>query len=142
VVRQAVGVAAIRHARVHGLRMAYREVGHGDPIVFLHGNPTSSYLWRDVLGRVAHRGRCLAPDLVGMGASDKLPGSGPGSYPRCAVDGPLREQCRHRPAQDEVTVPGLHFLPEDSAPAIADALDTWLRALGTAVSRSGCGRVR
>ena len=68
-VRQAEGVASIRYARVHGLRMASREVGHGDPIVFLHGNPTSSYLWRDVLGRVAHRGRCLAPDLVGMGAS-------------------------------------------------------------------------
>ena len=73
-------VAAIRYAQVHGLRMAYREIGRGDPIVFLHGNPTSSYLWRDVLGRVAHRGRCLAPDLVGIGSSDKLPGSGPGSY--------------------------------------------------------------
>ncbi|MDT7582159.1 MAG: haloalkane dehalogenase [Pseudonocardiales bacterium] len=70
----------LRYARVHGLTMAYREAGDGDPVVFLHGNPTSSYLWRDVLGRVAHRGRCLAPDLVGMGASDKLPAAGPGSY--------------------------------------------------------------
>jgi haloalkane dehalogenase len=70
----------VRYARVHGLRMAYREFGTGDPVVFLHGNPTSSYLWRDVLGRAAWHGRCLAPDLVGMGASDKLPGSGPGSY--------------------------------------------------------------
>ena len=70
----------MRYVRVHGLRMACREVGRGDPIVFLHGNPTSSYLWRAVLGRVAHHGRCLAPDLVGMGVSDKLPGSGPGSY--------------------------------------------------------------
>ena len=70
----------VRYAWVLGLRMAYREVGTGDTIVFLHGNPTSSYLWRDVLGRVAHRGRCVAPDLVGMGASDKLPGSGPDSY--------------------------------------------------------------
>jgi haloalkane dehalogenase len=66
------------HAQVLGLRMAYREAGTGDPVVFLHGNPTSSYLWRDVLPRVAHRGRCLAPDLVGMGASDKLPD--PGGY--------------------------------------------------------------
>ena len=263
--------------------------------MFLHGNPTSSYLWRDVLGRVAHRGRCLAPDLVGMGASDKLPGSGPGSYrfvehrrhldalldrlgvhdrvvlvvhdwggvlavdwarrhpgavrgiayletlvapvswdeperaaiprssARCAarkasawcwtrtrssrrccprailrrltddemdayrapyrepgesrrptltwpreipidgepadvteivtrnaewmasspvpklfvngdpgalLTGALREQCRRWPAQDEVTVPGLHFLPEDSASEIADALDAWLGRLG------------
>ena len=73
-------VSPVRYAWVLGLRMAYREVGAGDAVVFLHGNPTSSYLWRDVLGRVAHRGRCLAPDLVGMGASDKLPGSGPDSY--------------------------------------------------------------
>jgi haloalkane dehalogenase len=48
--------------------------------VFLHGNPTSSYLWRHVLDQVAPLGRCLAPDLVGMGDSDKLPGAGPGSY--------------------------------------------------------------
>ena len=60
--------------------MAYREVGRGDPIVFLHGNPTSSYLWRRVLEPVAGRGRCLAPDLIGMGDSDKLPAPGPGSY--------------------------------------------------------------
>ena len=50
-------VSPVRYAWVLGLRMAYREVGAGDAVVFLHGNPTSSYLWRDVLGRVAHRGR-------------------------------------------------------------------------------------
>ena len=65
---------------VHGLRLAYVEAGGGDPIVFLHGNPTSSFVWRDVIPAVAHLGRCLAPDLPGMGDSDKLPGSGPGSY--------------------------------------------------------------
>ncbi len=70
----------VRYAQVHGLRMAYREAGAGDPVVLLHGNPTSSYLWRDVVGRVAEHGRCIAPDLVGMGASDKVPGAGPGSY--------------------------------------------------------------
>ena len=287
-------VSPVRYAWVLGLRMAYREVGAGDAVVFLHGNPTSSYLWRDVLGRVAHRGRCLAPDLVGMGASDKLPGSGPDSYrfvehrrhldalldrlgvhtrvvlvghdwggvlavdwarrhpgavrgiayletltapmswtsanapdpalfgplrgpegerlvldentfvekvlpagtlrrltddemdayrapyrepgesrrptltwpreipidgepadvteivtrnaewmasspvpklfvngdPGALLTGALREQCRRWPAQDEVTVPGLHFLPEDSASEIADALDAWLGRLG------------
>ena len=48
--------------------------------------------------------------------------------PGALLTGPLREQCRRWPAQDEVTVPGLHFLPEDSAPAIADALDAWLGA--------------
>src|SRR5690349_13377558 len=60
--------------------MAYREAGAGDPVIFLHGNPTSSYLWRNVLPAVTGVGRCLAPDLIGMGASQKLPGSGPRSY--------------------------------------------------------------
>lgn len=70
----------IEYARVGGLRMAYRCAGTGRPIVFLHGNPTSSYLWRDVLGAVAHLGQCVAPDLIGMGASDKLPDAGAASY--------------------------------------------------------------
>jgi haloalkane dehalogenase len=51
--------------------MFYREAGTGTPIVFLHGNPTSSYLWREILPVVADLGRCLAPDLIGMGASGK-----------------------------------------------------------------------
>src|SRR5579864_9185577 len=66
--------------RVQGREMAYVEVGAGDPIVLLHGNPTSSYLWRNVLPHLQPRGRCIAPDLIGMGDSDKLPDSGPGSY--------------------------------------------------------------
>jgi haloalkane dehalogenase len=60
--------------------MAYVEVGVGDPIVLLHGNPTSSYLWRNVLPHLQSLGRCIAPDLIGMGDSDKLPDSGPSSY--------------------------------------------------------------
>jgi len=66
--------------RVLGSEMAYVEVGEGDPIVLLHGNPTSSYLWRNVLPHLQPLGRCIAPDLLGMGDSDKLPTSGPGSY--------------------------------------------------------------
>jgi haloalkane dehalogenase len=66
--------------RVLGRQMAYVEVGEGDAIVFLHGNPTSSYLWRNVLPHLQPLGRCIAPDLIGMGDSDKLPDSGPGSY--------------------------------------------------------------
>ncbi|HKD06850.1 MAG TPA: haloalkane dehalogenase [Bryobacteraceae bacterium] len=66
--------------RVLGSEMAYVEVGKGDPIVLLHGNPTSSYLWRNVLPHLQPLGRCIAPDLIGMGDSDKLPQSGPGSY--------------------------------------------------------------
>lgn len=49
--------------------LAYREAGEGRPVVFLHGNPTSSYLWRNVLGPVSSIARCIAPDLVGMGDS-------------------------------------------------------------------------
>jgi haloalkane dehalogenase len=60
--------------------MAWQEGGSGRPVVFLHGNPTSSYLWRNVMPEVAAQARCIAPDLVGMGASDKLPRSGPDSY--------------------------------------------------------------
>ncbi len=65
---------------VHGRRMAYVETGTGDPIVFLHGNPSSSYLWRNVIPYLADKGRCIAPDLIGMGDSDKLEPSGPDSY--------------------------------------------------------------
>jgi haloalkane dehalogenase len=69
-----------RRAEVHGRSMAYVEVGEGDPIVLLHGNPTSSYLWRNVIPHLSGLGRCIAPDLIGMGDSDKLADSGPGSY--------------------------------------------------------------
>jgi haloalkane dehalogenase len=69
-----------RRAAVDGLSMAYSEEGAGDTIVFLHGNPTSSYLWRNVIAHVAPLGRCIAPDMLGMGDSDRLPDSGPGRY--------------------------------------------------------------
>ena len=65
---------------VDGVGMAYVEEGARDPIVFFHGNPTSSYLWRNVIPHLVPLGRCIAPDLVGMGDSDPLPGSGPGRY--------------------------------------------------------------
>lgn len=57
--------------------MAYVDVGEGDPIVFLHGNPTPSYLWRNVIPYLLPFGRCLAPDFVGMGNSGPAPD---GSY--------------------------------------------------------------
>lgn len=56
---------------VDGVRIAYAEAGSGDPIVFVHGNPTSSYLWRNVVPFMSDRGRTIALDLPGMGASDK-----------------------------------------------------------------------
>jgi haloalkane dehalogenase len=61
--------------QVLGKTIAYREMGDGDPIVLLHGNPTSSYLWRDVMPGLAPLGRVIAPDLIGHGDSDKLPAS-------------------------------------------------------------------
>lgn len=66
--------------QVLGKKMAYIEEGEGDPIVFLHGNPTSSYLWRNIIPHLMGQGRCIAPDLIGMGDSEKLDASGPGSY--------------------------------------------------------------
>ena len=65
---------------IHGKQMAYIEEGSGDPIVFLHGNPTSSFLWRNVMPHLEGRGRLIAPDLIGMGDSDKLDDSGPERY--------------------------------------------------------------
>jgi haloalkane dehalogenase len=62
-----------RQVRVLDTDMAFVDVGAGNPIVFLHGNPTSSYLWRNVIPHVEGLGRCLAPDLVGMGDSGKSP---------------------------------------------------------------------
>jgi haloalkane dehalogenase len=61
-------------------RMAFHERGAGAPILFLHGNPTSSYLWRDVIPELEGRGRLIAPDLIGMGDSGKLPDAGPDTY--------------------------------------------------------------
>jgi len=69
-----------KFAAVLGKRMAYVEQGEGDPIVFLHGNPTSSYLWRNVMPHLEGQGRLIAPDLIGMGDSEKLEDSGPESY--------------------------------------------------------------
>jgi haloalkane dehalogenase len=62
-----------RRARVLDTEMSYVDLGEGDPIVFLHGNPTSSYLWRNIIPYLAEHGRCLAPDLVGMGQSGRSP---------------------------------------------------------------------
>jgi haloalkane dehalogenase len=62
-----------KYAFVLDTWMAYVDVGHGDPIVFLHGNPTPSYLWRNIIPYLLPYGRCLAPDYVGMGNSGAAP---------------------------------------------------------------------
>ena len=70
----------LQYRQVNGTRMAYIDEGKGDAIVFAHGNPTSSYLWRNVMPHLEGFGRLVACDLVGMGASEKLDGSGPDRY--------------------------------------------------------------
>lgn len=65
---------------VNGKTMSYVEMGEGDPIIFQHGNPTSSYLWRNIMPHLADQGRCIAVDLIGMGDSDKLENSGSDRY--------------------------------------------------------------
>jgi haloalkane dehalogenase len=56
---------------VHGSKIHYVDEGQGDPVLFLHGNPTSSYLWRNIIPYVTSQARAIAPDLIGMGKSDK-----------------------------------------------------------------------
>ena len=60
-----------KYIEINGSKIHYVDVGEGDPILFLHGNPTSSYLWRNVIPHVQPHARCIAPDLIGMGKSDK-----------------------------------------------------------------------
>lgn len=69
-----------KYQTIHGVPMAYVDEGEGSPVVFLHGNPTCSYIWRNVIPYLQESRRCIAPDLVGMGDSGKLPDSGPDSY--------------------------------------------------------------
>jgi haloalkane dehalogenase len=70
----------LQYKQINGKRMAYIDEGHGDAIVFQHGNPTSSYLWRNVMPHLEGLGRLVACDLIGMGSSDKLDNSGPDRY--------------------------------------------------------------
>jgi haloalkane dehalogenase len=69
-----------RYAEIWGLSMAYHDSGSGAPIVSLHGNPTFSFLWRNIIPRLEPFGRCIAPDLIGMGDSQKLPASSADAY--------------------------------------------------------------
>jgi haloalkane dehalogenase len=72
--------ATLQHRVIAGKTMSYIDEGEGDAIVFQHGNPTSSYLWRNVMPHLAGLGRLIACDLIGMGGSDKLSPSGPDRY--------------------------------------------------------------
>ena len=69
-----------KYIEVNNKKMAYVEIGQGNPIVFQHGNPTSSYLWRNIIPHLVNQGRCIAVDLIGMGDSDKLDNPGEKTY--------------------------------------------------------------
>jgi haloalkane dehalogenase len=75
-----IDTADKRRIAIEGLSIAFHDIGSGEPIVFLHGNPTSSYLWRNIIPHVQMFGRCIAPDLIGMGDSQKLSNSNANSY--------------------------------------------------------------
>ena len=60
-----------KYVEVYGSNIHYIEEGEGEPILFLHGNPTSNYLWRNIIPYLSDQGQCIAPDLIGMGKSDK-----------------------------------------------------------------------
>ena len=69
-----------KYIDVLGKQIAYVEIGEGDPIIFQHGNPTSSYLWRNIMPQLQSLGRCIAMDLIGMGDSEKLEDKGNMTY--------------------------------------------------------------
>ncbi len=69
-----------KYIDVLGKQIAYVEMGEGDPIIFQHGNPTSSYLWRNIMPQLQSLGRCIAMDLIGMGDSEKLEDEGSMTY--------------------------------------------------------------
>ena len=115
-----------QYAEILGSRMAYIEEGHGDPIVFLHGNPTSSYLWRSVIPELAAHGRCIAPDLIGMGDSGKLP----------AADSHRYTFARHRDFLDRL------MTDLDVTAGVTLVVHDWGSALGFDWARRHPGSIR
>ena len=97
--------ATQQFATINGKRIAYLEAGVGDPIVLLHGNPTSSYLWRNVIPQLEGLGRVIAPDLIGQGDSEKLPESeGPERYSFQVAFDYLDGLLKHIAADQNVTL--------------------------------------
>ncbi|MEM1164565.1 MAG: haloalkane dehalogenase [Pseudomonadota bacterium] len=115
-----------QYTEVLGSKMAHVAMGQGSPVLFLHGNPTSSFLWRDVMAEVEVSATCFAPDLIGMGDSDKLPESGPDRYT-------IAEHARYLDAWIDAVLP-----PDPVVLVIHD----WGGALGFNWARRNAGRVR
>jgi haloalkane dehalogenase len=117
-----------RFIEVSGSKIHYIEEGTGDPIVFIHGNPTSSYLWRNIIPYLTPYGRCIAIDLIGMGKSDK-----PGINYRFAdhakyVDGFI-EKMELTNLKTVDIGPGIHYLQEDNPHLIGSELAQWYKSL-------------
>ena len=113
-------------AEVNGRRMAYIDAGTGPAIVFQHGNPTSSYLWRNVMPHLTGLGRLVACDLIGMGEVPKLFVN---AEPGALMNDRVREYVRTWPNQTEVTVAGSHYVQEDSPEQIGVAVADFVRRL-------------
>ena len=97
--------ATQQFATINGKRIAYLEAGSGEPIVLLHGNPTSSYLWRNVIPHLEGLGRVIAPDLIGQGDSEKLPEiEGPERYSFQVAFDYLDGLLKHIAADQNVTL--------------------------------------
>ena len=118
--------AGKHYTDVLGQKMAHVERGEGDPILFIHGNPTSSYLWRDVMAAAEGAGRLLAPDLIGCGDSDKLPNSGHMRYS-------IAEHARFLDAWIDAVIPD---------GAVTLVIHDWGGALGFNWARRNADRVR
>jgi pimeloyl-ACP methyl ester carboxylesterase len=125
-----------QRVRVLDSEMSYVDIGAGKPVVFLHGNPTSSYLWRNIIPHVSGKARSLAPDLIGMGLSGKVPAwMAANDLPKLFINaepgalltGRARDFCRTWKNQREVTVEGIHYIQEDSPREIGGALHDFVR---------------
>ena len=117
-----------RFIEISGSKIHYIEEGTGDPIVFIHGNPTSSYLWRNIIPYLTPYGRCIAIDLIGMGKSDK-----PDINYRFAdhakyVDGFI-EKMELTNLKTVDIGPGIHYLQEDNPHLIGSELAQWYKSL-------------
>src|SRR5262252_9310973 len=116
--------AAKKFLEINGRRMAYIDEGEGAPIVFAHGNPTSSYLWRNVMPACRGLGRLIACDMIGMGDSEKLPDSGPDRYTYAEQRNFLFALWKKLGVDT-----GIHFVQEDSPEQIGQALAAFVRSL-------------
>ena len=126
-----------KFVEIHSSRMHYVEAGKGEPLLFLHGNPTSSYLWRNVIPHLRAQGRCLAPDLIGMGRSDRrLQASevpklffhaSPGAIIREREVAWCLENLKNLTAVD--LGKGIHYLQEDHPHRIGRELAAWFAKL-------------